>query len=240
MQIDRYRSARPHLLRALIAFAVGVVAFSFGQSEGQFTKNRADGIPTDTEKAIAVVAALVVLVAGVIAVRALATAIRSSTDEHEARRAGPLAFLVSVIGYLIVLLTVLGALGIPIGDLLLGGALTGVILGIAAQQSLGNFFAGIVLLLARPFSVGERVLLRSGPLGGEYEGLVTEMTMFYVNMLTDNGPVLLPNAGVLAAAVGPGAATPDKEDEAGDEEEKSDTVELNDPGPQQGGTPGAP
>ena len=86
--------------------------------------------------------------------------------------------------------------------------------------------------MARPFSVGERVVMRSGPLGGPYEGLVTEMTMFYVHMITDEGPVLLPNAGVLAAAVGPGAAL----HELDELEEQKKTEEL-DPGAQQGGTP---
>ncbi len=222
----RYRAARPALLRALLGVVVATIGFVYGQA-GQIRKTKLEGVPTDTERILAAVGGLVVLIGGVIAVRAMARAIRAAAgSEGEARRTGPLAFLVSVIGYVFVLLALLGTLDIPVGNILLGGALTGVIVGIAAQQSLGNFFAGIVLLIARPFSVGERVALRSGPLGGPYEGLITEMTMFYVHMLTDEGPVLLPNAGVLAAAVGPGAKDPDEEEE----------TEPIDPGIQQGGT----
>ena len=44
---------------------------------------------------------------------------------------------------------------LPIGNLLVGGAVTGMVLGIAAQQSLSNVFAGLVLLFARPYIPGE-------------------------------------------------------------------------------------
>ena len=226
MQLNRYRNARPRLIRALVFTAAAGAAFAFATGPGQFRK--APGDPaTDTEKLIAILGTLALLAVGVLAVRAIAAAIRAAANEPgEAKRAVPLALLVSVIGYLLVLMAALGALEVPVGRLLLGGALTGIILGIAAQQSLGNFFAGIVLLTVRPFSVGDYVVLKSGPIGGQYEGTVTEMSMFYVHMQTAGGPVLLPNAGVLAAAVGPGARTAESEEE---------TEEI-DPGPQHGGT----
>ena len=46
--------------------------------------------------------------------------------------------------------------------LAVGGAFTAVIVGLAAQQTLGNLFAGTVLLSARPFRVGDRVRLQGG------------------------------------------------------------------------------
>ena len=231
MQRQGYAAARPQLVRAFIGLIIAVGGFMVAKS-GQLKNIRGDGVvldrATDTEKVLAIVGALVLIVGGVILVRATAAAIRAAAGgDAEARRAGPLAFLVSAIGYVFVALAVLSALDIPVGKVLLGGALTGVILGIAAQQSLGNFFAGIVLLMARPFSVGDRIGLRSGPLGGPYEGLITEMTMFYVHMLTDEGTILLPNAGVLAAAVGPAAAL--------EEPDNKKTDEI-DPGVAQGGT----
>jgi hypothetical protein len=60
------------------------------------------------------------------------------------------------------------------------------------------------------------------------------MSMFYVTMVTDHGPVALPNAGVLAAAVGPGARTSKDED---DEEEEEKVDQMPDSGPAHGGTP---
>lgn len=161
---------------------------------------------TERERVIAIGGAIVVLLAGVIGVRSFSTAVRRGAEAKDAgARGASLAFLTSVVGYIVVVLATLGVLRVNLAGLLLGGAVTGVVVGIAAQQTIGNFFAGIVLLAVRPFSVGERVVMRSGPLGGEYEGTVTDMSLFYVHLLTTNGPVALPNAGVLASAIGPGA-----------------------------------
>jgi small-conductance mechanosensitive channel len=115
--------------------------------------------------------------------------------------AGVLRLLITVIGYTVVLITVLDMV-VSIKQLLVSGAITGVIVGIAAQQSLGNAFAGLVLLFSRPFSVGDTITLRSGALGGPYDGEVSAITLMYTVLLTAEGPVSLPNSGVLAAATG--------------------------------------
>lgn len=108
-----------------------------------------------------------------------------------------------LVGWAVILTVALDLFGIPIERLLLGGALTGVLLGIAAQQTLANLFAGIVLLLAKPFEVGEDVRLSSGPMGGVFEGQIIEVGLTYVRIDTDDGITHLPNAQVLSAAVGP-------------------------------------
>jgi small-conductance mechanosensitive channel len=112
-------------------------------------------------------------------------------------------WVLTVAGYLVVGFTVLSLIDVQIGSLLLGGAVTGVVVGIAAQQALGNVFAGVVLLLSRPFTVGDDIRLRSGALAGELNGRVTGMGLTYVALLTHDGPLSVPNAQVLAAAVGP-------------------------------------
>jgi small-conductance mechanosensitive channel len=124
--------------------------------------------------------------------------------------------MLSIVGYLLLTLTLFELIGVNLGGLVLGGAITGVVVGIAAQQTLANLFAGIVLIIVRPFVVGDHIVLRSGPLGGEYEGRVTDIGLYYVDVLTAAGPVKLPNAGVLAGAVGPGARAP--KDDVVDEE----------------------
>jgi small-conductance mechanosensitive channel len=224
MQVSWLKTARPYLVRAGIAllFVIGgLVWASTGEPIGR-ADEWSDRIPT-------IGGATLVLVAGVIAVRATRRGVRKTFVDQigDARGAG-LSFLVTMIGYLLVIISVLGALGTNPGGLLLGGAITGVVIGIAAQQTLGNLFAGIVLLVNRPFTIGEHVIMRSGPLSGEYEGKIVDMTLFYVRMETENGPVLLPNSGVLAASIGPGARAPKAEEEEEEEEKK-------DPSPQAGG-----
>jgi small-conductance mechanosensitive channel len=112
-------------------------------------------------------------------------------------------YAIDLIGLIVVLLVTLQLCHVPVGQLILGGALTGVVLGIAAQQSLGNLFAGLVLLLSRPFHVGDRIRLRAGALGGVLEGTVTEIGITYIRLDTGEIIMSVPNAQVLAAAVGP-------------------------------------
>jgi hypothetical protein len=125
-----------------------------------------------------------------------------------AAHAAVIRFAILVAGGLITIVVALDLLNIPITQLILGGAVTGVVIGIAAQQSLSNMFAGIVLLVARPFQVGDRVGIRAGALSGLIEGTVTEISVTYVRLQTPSGPVHIPNSMVLAAAVGPAGAVP--------------------------------
>jgi small-conductance mechanosensitive channel len=204
----------------LIAIGGLIAATQFGQWKNMPNDGK-DGNPATTpEKTVVIVGTTVVLLAGVGSVRSFSTAVRKATEERlDDRRGGPLSLLVRVVGYVIVLLAVLGAFKVPLGGLLLGGAVTGVVIGIAAQQTLGNFFAGIVLLIVKPFAVGDAVVLRSGPLGGEYEGTVAEISLYYVSVVTAQGPVMLPNASVLASAIGPGARAPRPPEEGPDHPE---------------------
>lgn len=223
------RATRNRLLRAVFAtvFAVwGMVLASLGQFQDETRDGRVINEATPTEVLLFWAGLGLTLLAGIVAVRWFARALRLALrDQVGEARSAPAGFFVSVVGYVLVTFAVLSLLEVELTGLLLGGAVTGVVIGIAAQQTLGNFFAGIVLLVVRPFSVGEHIVLRSGPLGGEYEGTVTEMSLYYVHLVTEQGPVALPNSGVLASAVGPGARTKD------DEEPPDD-----DPGPEHGGT----
>src|SRR5918992_1991757 len=231
------RAARSHLTRCVLAVIVAltglVLASSLGipEDEGLITKLK-DPSPGDVG---ALCGAIAFLVGGFLAIRALVRAANRVIEEHlDDRRASPIGLVISLVGYVLMILPTLQILGVNLSGLLLGGAITGVVVGIAAQQTLANFFAGIVLLVVRPFTVGDDVVLRSGPLGGEYEGRVTEMSFFYTDLITTAGPVKLPNAGVLAAAIGPGARAP-KDDEADKEATKEEEQQAS---PAQGGAPG--
>jgi small-conductance mechanosensitive channel len=106
-------------------------------------------------------------------------------------------------GGLVSAIITLELLKIGVKQLILGGAFTAVLVGIAAQQTLSNVFAGIALLFARPFAVGDQVRMRGGVLSGQIEGTVTEIGITYVRLETDEGKLNVPNSQVLAAAVGP-------------------------------------
>jgi small-conductance mechanosensitive channel len=112
-------------------------------------------------------------------------------------------YFLLLIGAFATLVITLELFSIPVGQLVLGGALTSVFVGIAAQQALSNVFAGIVLLLARPFRVGDNIRLRAGALGGQFDGIVTDIGITYVRLDTGGSVMAVPNSQVLNAVVGP-------------------------------------
>src|SRR6185437_1692606 len=59
-------------------------------------------------------------------------------------------------------------------------AVGGVVVGVAAQASLSNAVAGLVILFSRPFRTGQYVTVRAAAFAGsEYSGEVGEITLFY-------------------------------------------------------------
>ena len=82
----------------------------------------------------------------------------------------------------------------------LGGAVTAVVLGLAAQSTLGNLIAGMVLLGSRPFQIGERVGMQGGTLGGEVEGTVASLGLIYTTLARGEERLLVPNNAVLRPA----------------------------------------
>lgn len=117
--------------------------------------------------------------------------------------ATPLRLMVLLGGYLIAFVAVCDLIGLDLRQLLVGGAITGIVLGLAAQPILGNLFAGIVLLFARPYLPGQKIRVLSGSINGPLVGVVISAGLLYTALATDEGPISIPNSSLLAAAVGP-------------------------------------
>jgi small conductance mechanosensitive channel len=117
--------------------------------------------------------------------------------------AGTVGFITRLATAGIVILVVLDVAGVSATSIVAGSAFTAVILGLAAQQTLGNLFAGMVLLSARPFRVGERVRFQAGALGGQLEGVVSSLGLLYTTLARGEDRIMVPNNGVLAAVVVP-------------------------------------
>ncbi len=117
--------------------------------------------------------------------------------------AGTVGFLIRLGTIILALIVALQVAGIQAKTLALGGAFTAVIVGLAAQQTLGNLFAGTVLLSARPFRVGERVRLQGGPLAGQLEGIVSSLGLLYTTFATGEDSIMVPNSVVLNVAILP-------------------------------------
>jgi small-conductance mechanosensitive channel len=117
--------------------------------------------------------------------------------------AGTVGFIIRLITVAITLVWALYIAGVSASSLIAGSAFTAVILGLAAQQTLGNVFAGMVLLSARPFRVGERVRLQAGAVGGFIEGVVSSLGLLYTTLARGEDRIMVPNNVVLSAAVVP-------------------------------------
>ena len=117
--------------------------------------------------------------------------------------AGIVGFMIRLLAILAMTIVALRIAGLDAGTLAAGGAFTAVILGLAAQQTLGNIFAGLVLLNTRPFRVGERVRLTGGVLAGSIEGIVGSLGLFYVTLISGADRTLIPNSAMLQLAVVP-------------------------------------
>ncbi|HEX3977886.1 MAG TPA: mechanosensitive ion channel family protein [Solirubrobacteraceae bacterium] len=117
--------------------------------------------------------------------------------------AGTFGFLIRLLTVGIALIIGLSVAGASFQSLAVGGAFTAVILGLAAQQTLGNVIAGMVLLSARPFRVGERVRLQAGAIGGQIDGIVSSLGLLYTTLSRGGERLMVPNTQVLAAVVVP-------------------------------------
>lgn len=156
----------------------------------------------ETEVRIATVAALVIL--GL----AFARNLGRSTGPALYRRldpgaAGTVGFLVRLLTMLAIVVVALRVAGLDPRAVAVGGVFTAVILGLAAQQTIGNLFAGTVLLGTRPFRVGERVKLVGGVLAGNVEGVVGQLGLFYTTLISGADRIMVPNAVVIQCAVVP-------------------------------------
>jgi small-conductance mechanosensitive channel len=196
------------IIAVVLAIAAAAVSHAYGISAHRHGKLTGAGgieaLTTSADGLIALGTAIAFFLFGVGATMGLAGKTRDGLQPRIGSTHASLVRIVFVLAGLIATVSVtLQLFGLPVTQLILGGAILGVLLGIAAQQTLANLFAGIVLLQAHPFVVGDLVWIRSGALGGQYEGEVTEIGLTYVRLTTGDGPVSLPNTQVLAAATGP-------------------------------------
>jgi small-conductance mechanosensitive channel len=79
---------------------------------------------------------------------------------------------------------------------LVGAGFLGIVVGMAARQTLGSFIAGFVVMFSRPFRLGDWVVI------GEWEGIVTDITILNTRIKTfDDEEVVVPNDRVVNATV---------------------------------------
>lgn len=102
--------------------------------------------------------------------------------------------LVKAVLYLLLIFIILTLFGVTTASVVAVLGSAGLTLGLALQGSLSNFAGGVIILIMRPFKVGDYIIEDTN----KNEGTVEEISLFYTRLATrDNQSVLIPN-GVLA------------------------------------------
>ena len=231
-QVERVKhKTRPwkSIISLLLAIAAAVLSRQARNDSGLFSSTSGT-----TNQLISAGLAVAFLVFGSIATYSLAGKVRELIQPRVGTaHAAVVGYAILIVGAFTTLVITLVLFTVPVAQLVLGGALTTVFVGIAAQQALGNVFAGLVLLFARPFKVGDAVRLQAGGLGGTLDGIVTDIGITYVRFDTDGSVMSIPNSQVLNAVVGP---IPPEEDPEQDPEPEDPEVAADG----KSGTPGGP
>lgn len=151
-------------------------------------------LPQIVANVLHVVAAIAILIVGFwLAGRAQALAIRtlSKTPHLDSMLRG---FFGNIVRYFVLTITVLAVLsefGIETTSLVAVLGAAGLAVGLALQGTLSHLAAGVMLLLFRPFRIGQHVQV------GGTEGTVKELSLFWTELVTgDNVQVIIPNGSV--------------------------------------------
>lgn len=139
-----------------------------------------------------VVVAIIVLLIGSRIIKFLLKLIRKSLDRSKVE-AGVVTFLCSLVKYslyFVLAMIILAQFGVTTSSVVAVLGSAGLTLGLALQGSLSNFAGGVLILLLKPFVVGDYII--DGATG--QEGTVSSITIFYTKLLTvDNRMILIPN-----------------------------------------------
>ncbi len=145
-----------------------------------------------------VVAALLVFIIGRWIAKGLAGLVRKMLEKLNAD-----AMLVKFVGNLayalllaVVVLAALGQLGVQTTSFIAILGAAGLAIGLAMQDSLSNFAAGVMVVLFRPYKVGDFIE------GGGVSGTVDEVQIFTTVLKTpDNKKVIVPNGQIVAGTI---------------------------------------
>lgn len=121
------------------------------------------------------------------------------THVFEKMDAGVATFIISLLSIVLKIMVVLSAvavLGVPMTNFVALLASAGVAIGASLQGSLSNLAGGIMILLFKPFKVGDYIDSAQG------SGTVTEVTILYTILTTpDNRRIVIPNGAISNEAV---------------------------------------
>jgi small-conductance mechanosensitive channel len=157
----------------------------------------------------------IILVGGYVGTRVITTLIgKIATPAVGATRGKGLVNFFEIVAGILIVLAIAAIFQFSLTGFLVVSGFTGIVLGLAAQQVLGNIFAGIAMVFAKPFELGDRVTLINSSysiisptydhesMWNGYTGVVKDIGIFYTKIQLDDGtPSIFPNAVVVGSLV---------------------------------------
>ncbi len=155
--------------------------------------------------AIQIGIAIAIFIVGKIVARMI-----SNLLERAMRKSGTDNMLVGFIGnitygvlLIAVVLAAVDSLGVNVTSLMAILGAAGLAVGLALKDSLGNFAAGVMIIIFRPFKIGDFIT------AGGVSGVVDEIGLFATLMHTgDNQRIIVPNSGILGGNITNTSALP--------------------------------
>lgn len=158
----------------------------------RFAQYLQDSIPTLIAFGIKVLIALVVFFIGRLAIKWIRKIVRRSLERSKADK-GVEQFVDSFLRaglYCLLIFSIAARLGVDTTSVAALVASGGVAIGLALQGSLSNFAGGVLILLLKPFEVGDYIIEDTN----KNEGTVKEIQIFYTKLSTvDNKTIVIPN-----------------------------------------------
>ena len=145
-----------------------------------------------------IVGAILVLIIGFFLIKGIMKALRKlkSFEKLDQTTTRFILNFVKWLLYVLLIIAVIGMLGVPMAEVIAVLASAGVAVGLALQGALSNLAGGILLMILRPFKVGDFVE------AGGAAGFVQSINLFYTVVLTiDNKRVTVPNGNLMNANV---------------------------------------
>jgi small conductance mechanosensitive channel len=155
--------------------------------------------------AIQIAIAIAIFIVGKIIARMLSNLIQKTmrkgdTDEILVGFIGNITYGILLIA---VVLAAIDSLGVNVTSLMAIVAAAGLAIGLALKDSLGNFAAGVMIIIFRPFKIGDFIT------AGGVSGVVDEIGLFATLMHTgDNQRMIVPNSGIIGGNITNTSALP--------------------------------
>jgi small-conductance mechanosensitive channel len=103
-----------------------------------------------------------------------------------------------VIIYVIAIILALDLLGINVMPFIAGAGVLGIAIGFAAKDTLSNLIAGVLLIIDRPFEIGDRIEVWTAPSGSSTWGDVIDIGIRATRIkTTDNIVIIIPNNEIM-------------------------------------------